>query len=361
MHQFPDLPSAAFARRFQHRLLTWFAKHRRNLPWRGNRDAYRIWVSEVMLQQTQVATVVPYFRRFLRAFPTLQSLAAASEAAVFREWEGLGYYRRARDLHRAARLIRKDHHGRIPRDPAVLARLPGIGRYMVGAVLSQAFGARLPILEANSVRVLSRVLACPDDPRTGPVRRRLWEVAERLLPAKGVGDFNQALMELGALVCTARRPKCTACPVIELCAARAAGIQDELPRRAPAVPPTGVAEIAVALIHQGKVLLVQRPPNGRWASFWEFPHGAMMAGESPERAVRRLLRQLTGLRGRVGPVVATIRHGVTRFRIVMSCFRAEYLAGEFQFDFYRRCAWVSPRRCAAYPMPAAMRRLAELI
>src|SRR5947208_11956281 len=193
-------------------LLSWFDKNHRDLPWRRNRDPYAIWVSEVMLQQTQVATVIPYCERFLHSFPTVAALAAADEHDVLRHWEGLGYYRRARQLHQAARQIVADHHGRIPADPAAFAGLPGVGRYTLGAVLSQAFELRLPILEANSVRVLCRLIGLRDDPRTPAAQQRLWAAAEELLPVRHVGDFNQALMELGALVCTPAAPDCGGSP-----------------------------------------------------------------------------------------------------------------------------------------------------
>src|SRR5262249_39569619 len=191
-----DLPSAGLRRQVRPSLLNWFGRARRDLPWRLDRDPYHIWVSEIMLQQTQVATVIPFFKRFLRAFPTLKRLAAADEQDVLRLWEGLGYYRRARDLHRAARQIVAQHGGEVADDPAVLKTLPGIGRYTLGAILSQAYDRRLPILEANSQRVLCRLLGLDDDPRREPARSRLWRVAEALLPIRQVGDFNQALMEL---------------------------------------------------------------------------------------------------------------------------------------------------------------------
>src|SRR5207245_11266555 len=204
--------------RIQPPLLAWFDRNRRDLPWRRNRDPYRIWVSEVMLQQTQVATVVRYYEPFLKAFPTIAALAAASEQQVLRRWEGLGYYRRARHLHQAARQLVLEHQGNIPDDPEIFARLPGVGRYILGAVLSQAFDRRLPILEANSLRVLCRLFGRKGD--RGSLKRWLWQAAEGLLPARRVGDFNQALMELGALVCTPRSARCSICPLRLDCLAR---------------------------------------------------------------------------------------------------------------------------------------------
>ncbi len=201
-------------------LLRWFDRHARNLPWRRTRDPYAIWISEVMLQQTQVATVIPYFERFLNAFPSLSALAAADEQHVLRLWEGLGYYRRARNLHQAAQLLHAEHAERFPDDADVLRRLPGFGRYTANAVLSQAFDRRLPILEANSRRVLCRLFGVRDDPQEAAVQARLWTAAEALLPVKRVGAFNQALMELGALVCTPARPQCSRCPLSRQCQAR---------------------------------------------------------------------------------------------------------------------------------------------
>src|SRR5437764_13384078 len=182
------------------RLLAWFDRHRRDLPWRRDRDPYRVWVSEVMLQQTTVAAVVPYFERFLAAFPTVAALAAADEQQVLKLWEGLGYYRRARHLHAAARLLAD--RAALPDDPEVWADLPGVGRYILGAVLSQAFDRKLPIVEANSLRVLARLFGYRGDPREGVGKKWVWAAAEAVLPAKRAGDFNQALMELGALICT---------------------------------------------------------------------------------------------------------------------------------------------------------------
>ncbi len=214
------------------RLLNWFSHHARILPWRSSRDPYAIWISEVMLQQTQVATVIPYYQRFLKSFPDIASLAGAELQEVLRHWEGLGYYRRARDLHQAARVLHTSHAGSIPNDPEIVRTLPGLGRYTTNAVLSQAFDTRLPILEANSTRVLCRLLGVRRDPRQGSVQRLLWEAAGLLLPAKHVGQFNQALMELGALLCTPTAPACSACPLALHCRARIDGTQETIPDRA---------------------------------------------------------------------------------------------------------------------------------
>ena len=357
----PVSAAAALRPRLPRRLLGWFRRFGRDLPWRRDRDPYRIWVSEVMLQQTQAAAVVPYFERFLQAFPTLSDLAAADEQAVLRLWEGLGYYRRARDLLRTARLLAASHGGRFPDDPDAVEALPGLGRYTRNAVLSQAFDRRLPILEANSRRVLARLLGRTGDLTSSKEQRWLWGAAEALLPAENAGDFNQALMELGALVCTPAAPRCGACPLAAYCAARRLGLQDAIPARPPAPQTVVVTEAAVVVRRGGRVLLVQRPPDGRWASMWEFPHGPLEPGESADAAAERLLVQLTGLRARVGPELAVIRHGVTRFRITLVCFEAEHESGDFRPGFYRRAAWLAPAELPAHPVSAPQRRLAKLL
>ena len=218
------LPDPQWQRELRRRLVAWYATNARELPWRRSSDPYRIWVSEIMLQQTQVATVKPYFDRFLDAFPTVEALAAADEHQVLRLWEGLGYYRRARQLHRAAQQIVAEHGGQFPRDRETVRQLPGIGRYTAGAILSMAFDAREPILEANTVRLWSRLLAYRGDATSAAGSRLLWGAAEAILPRTGSGTLNQSLMELGSTVCLPKAPRCDACPVAMLCQARAAGL-----------------------------------------------------------------------------------------------------------------------------------------
>ncbi len=339
------------------RLLAWFQRQARDLPWRRSREPYPIWVSEVMLQQTQVATVIPYFERFLQRFPDLLSLANAEEQDVLHLWQGLGYYRRARDLHRAARVLATEHAGTFPTDPAVLRHLPGFGRYTVNAVLSQAFDVRLPILEANSERILCRVLGVRADPKASVVQKALWQAAADLLPRRHIGQFNQALMELGALVCKPEQPACTACPLAAHCYAREHHLQGEIPRAKARVRGVQVDEVAVVLRHRGQVLLVQRHPEGRWGSMWEFPHAPLDFMESHEAAASRLLGEL-GLAGTVRGELLTVRHAVTRFHITLVCLEARYQRGTFRPGMYAAGIWLAPTELHRYPLSTPQRRLA---
>jgi A/G-specific adenine glycosylase len=343
------------------RLLAWFHRNKRPLPWRKLCDPYAIWVSEIMLQQTQVSTVIPYFKRFLKSFPSVRALAAAEEAQVLRNWEGLGYYRRARDLFQAAQKIVAEHESLFPRDPAVLSQLPGFGRYTVGAVLSQAFDCRLPIVETNSRRVLCRWFGLRHDPRSNGIHNQVWRLAEELLPTKHVGDFNQALMELGALVCTPVGPRCGNCPLAQHCQARRLGLQEKIPVRQKPIATQQVQETAIVVFRNRKVLLVQRPSTGRWANLWEFPHGPVKKGVSIARTATRLLADSTGIQAIPGEEIATLRHSVTRFRITMVCLAAAYRAGTFHSQVYQQGKWVSLEDLANYPVSAPHRRLAQML
>jgi A/G-specific adenine glycosylase len=340
------------------KLLAWFDRHRRDLPWRADRDPYRIWVSEVMLQQTTVAAVVPYFERFLAALPTVEALAAADEQQVLKLWEGLGYYRRARHLHAAARHLAAAHPGGLPDDPDVWAGLPGVGRYILGAVLSQAFDRRLPIVEANSMRVLARLFGYRGDPREGEGRAWVWRAAETVLPRKRVGDFNQALMELGATVCTPTAPACERCPLAAHCAAQRAGLQHTIPPPKKQPPVTPVDEVGVVIRNRGKVLLCQRPADaGRWQNMWELPHAEREPGEEVSAAAVRVAGELTGLNVEPGAEVLTVKHAVTRFRITLVCVEAAVRGGTFASGFYTAGKWVKPADLAKYPVSAPQRKL----
>ncbi len=335
-------------------LLEWFDANARELPWRQNRDAYRIWVSEVMLQQTQVATVIPYFDRFLRRFPTVADLAQAEEAEVFRLWEGLGYYRRARHLHQAAKAIVNAHQGSFPQTVEQVSELPGLGRYTTHAVLSQAFDQRLPILEANSVRVLSRWFAQRADPKSSAQQKFLWQLAEDLLPTERVGDYNQALMELGALVCKPANPDCANCPLRSKCLAFALGAMEEIPAPSKRPQVTMVEELAAVVSRGEELLLVQRPDHGRWAGLWEFPHLEIESRETPNDASARLLSSL-GLQGEWIGHITTIKHSVTRFRISLAVHKVRFTGGTFHSSFYRAGKWVSLSELSQYPVSKPQR------
>ena len=325
-----EIGTPRWRRSLARRLLSWFDLHARPLPWRASRDPYRVWLSEVMLQQTQVATVVGYFERFLAAFPTVADLAAADEQQVLRLWEGLGYYRRARQLHAAARTICQEHGGEFPRDPQAARSLPGVGRYTAGAVLSIAFDAREPILEANTIRVLSRLLAYRGDPRGTDGQRQLWQAAADWLPRKRAGAFNQALMELGSEVCTPRDPRCPQCPVSSLCPTNAAGLQAVIPAAARKQKFEAVHQAALVVRRAGgRILLVRRAEKERWAGLWDFPR--FVLDDVEHRLRTEYLEQqaaamaggtVAGVTVELGGHFATLRHGVTRFRITLDCYEA---------------------------------------
>jgi A/G-specific adenine glycosylase len=342
------------------KLLRWFDRNARPLPWRRDRDAYRIWVSEVILQQTTVATVIPRFERFLAAFPNIRSLAAADEQSVLKEWEGLGYYSRARNLHRAARMLVADHDAQLPDDPDILKSLPGVGRYILGAVLSQAFNRRLPIVEANSKRVLCRLFAQTGDPKSSDVQSWLWETALSILPRKRIGDFNQAMMELGALICTQNEPDCPNCPLKNECLARREGLQNAIPLRSAKPNFVRVREVCIVLRHAGKVLLVRRPPGGRWGNMWEFPRVALEESDTHDAAARRLIGSL-GMKAQPRRELTTIRYTVTHFRMTMICLDAIARTKAFRTGYYEEGRWLRPAELTEYPVSSPQRKLAAVL
>ncbi|MCO6459663.1 MAG: A/G-specific adenine glycosylase [Pirellulaceae bacterium] len=355
------MPDAAWVRSLQRRLLRWFARSARDLPWRKTREPYRIWVSEIMLQQTQVASVTGYYDRFLRAFPDVKSLAAASEQDVLRLWEGLGYYRRARQLHAAARRIVELHGGAFPREFDQVLDLPGVGRYTAGAVLSIAHDARHPILEANTIRLFSRLLGSSLNPASAAGQRLLWALAEHILPRRSVGQFNQALMELGSEVCTPRQPACTRCPLMTLCAACRLGRQEELPVSARPLRYEARHEAAVIARRRGRVLLRQCGPGEWWTGLWDFPRFQLPELAGPELAGELSARmlELTGLRILPGPAVATLRHQVTRYRITLVCHEATVLSGRLIAPACLQ--WVAPERLSELPLSVTGRRISRLL
>jgi A/G-specific adenine glycosylase len=341
-------------------LLRWYDERRRELPWRASRDPYVIWVSEVMLQQTQVKTVIPYFERWIRRFPGVRELASAPEADVLHAWQGLGYYSRARSLQRAAQQVMARFSGELPRETESLRSLPGIGPYSAGAIASIAFGERVPVVDGNVIRVLTRLFALRGDPARAPLKNELWRLAGSLVPAERPGDFNQALMELGATVCTPERPRCVECPLLASCHGRALGIATELPELAARPKPTAVAMAAAVIEKTGRFLVVQRPSDApRWASMWQFPAVELSAGETPERGALRAARELAGLGVRAEGLLGRIRHSVTRFQITLEVYRCSTARGRAALASaarFRRAAELEE-----LAMPAAHRRIARLL
>jgi A/G-specific adenine glycosylase len=316
-----------------------------------------------MLQQTQVATVTPYFERFMTRFSTIEALAEALERDVLRVWEGLGYYRRARQLHRAARLLVERHGSRFPRDPEAVRRLPGIGRYTAGAVLSIAFDAREPILEANTRRLFCRLLAYREPPTSAAGQQLLWTLAAAVLPRRGVGRFNQALMELGSQVCLPRAPDCGECPVASLCGARAEGLQQIVPLPKAKQAFESRREAAVIVRRRDRVLLFQCPDDGRWAGLWDFPRfqAHAQAGAALRRELVASVHRQTGVRIELGRHLKTLKHGVTRFRITLSCYEAQYLSGPDGETDSTPMRWLRPRELERFPLNTTGRKLSRLL
>ncbi len=337
-------------------LLRWFRAHARDLPWRRERTPYRVWVSEVMLQQTQVETVLAYYEPFLRRFPDLRALAAADEEDVLAAWAGLGFYRRARNLHRAARVVVAEHGGELPRDPRALGALPGLGRYTVGAVLSLAWGDRLPILDGNVARVLARVFRVPGAPSEGPVQRRLWALAEAVLPAREVGTFNEALMELGALVCRPRGPACGACPLATWCGAARANEPEAFPAPSRRAEVPIVRRVALYLERaDGRFRLERRPAEGLLAGLYELPALDLAPGEEPGAGARRLAR-------RAGCRAAPVRCGLAEHRFSHRHWTIEVFAARTRARATpsEGARWVAPDELEGLALPTASRKVLEV-
>jgi A/G-specific adenine glycosylase len=357
-----DTPDSQARATFGDKLLAWFAAYARDLPWRRNRTPYRVWLAEVMLQQTQVDAVIPYYERFLARFPTVESLAGASLEEVLKLWEGLGYYARARNLRAAARKIVVEHDGQFPETFEDLLALPGVGRYTAGAVASIAFGQDVPAVDGNVRRVLARVFAIQEDVARSRVQRELEALATSLLPPGQAGAFNEALMELGATICTPRAPGCGHCPLRELCQAWAEGDPESLPikRSRKRVPHYEVAA-AVACDAAGRVLVAQRNADDMLGGLWEFPGGRREDGETLEECLAREMREELAVVVEVGEQLLIVKHAYTHFRITLHAFRCRIVSGEPCCLDCAAFRWVAPSELDALPMSMADRKIAQVL
>ena len=328
------------------------------MPWRGVGDAYRVWISEIMLQQTTVAAVIPYYERFLARFPTLKSLAEADEQEVLSAWEGLGYYSRGRNLHRSARVVMADHGGEFPKSVDELRELPGIGRYTAGAIASFAFDVSAPILEANTLRLYARLMGYAADPRSTEGQATLWRFAEEIVPARQAGAFNQGVIDLGALVCTPVDPQCSECPLMNVCVSFQTGRQNQIPipKARPAM--TEVHEAAIAIRRGNRWLVRQRPGDERWAGMWDFPRlpleKPISRGNGRAGAMTDGLYQSTGLKTNLVSMLPEFTHSVTRYRIRLTRRVVDYVSGEWSQTAEHR--WLSLEELVELPMPMAARR-----
>ncbi|HME72825.1 MAG TPA: A/G-specific adenine glycosylase [Myxococcota bacterium] len=323
-------------------LLPWYRANRRDLPWRRTRDPYAIWVSEAMLQQTRVETVIPYYERFLQRFPDIATLAGASLEDVYAAWAGLGYYSRARNLHRAALTLLERFDGRLPTTRDELLELPGIGRYTAGAVASIAFERPEPVLDGNVERVLARYLGVREDVGGPSGAAALWDAAEHLVIGPEPGELNQALMELGATLCSARAPRCLACPLRAGCIARRDGDADSLPRKSARAKPRAMRAVAVLVRRGPRVLAVRRPPGGLLGGLWELPGGAVKRGEAPKDALRRAIREQTGLELAQVEAAGSVEHTFTHRQLRLQLFRGDGGRGRLRLRELEAYRWLTP-------------------
>lgn len=353
------LHSTASYQEFRDNLLKWFEKHQREMPWRGIDDPYKIWVSEVMLQQTQVKKVVAYYERFIDKFPDVQQLAAAQLQDVLKVWEGLGYYARARNLHKAAQIIVKEYDGEITNDYATFRKLPGIGDYSAAAVQSIAYNEPYAAVDGNIKRVLARLFLM-DSPINDSTAAKLFQhKADELLDQENPGFFNQAMMELGATVCRPQSPTCLVCPVNLFCGAFQTARQDEFPKRKKneKVPEH---HMAAGVIYKGdKVLIVQRPLDGLLGGLWEFPNGQVEKSENAEQACIRHISEMVNLSVSNIKYLTRVRHAFTHFKIMVDVFECNYVSGEVVLNGPIDAKWVELSELKDYPLPRATHKILD--
>jgi A/G-specific adenine glycosylase len=355
-------PTIALQTSFAFDLVRWYNVSHRDLPWRNTRDPYAIWLSEIMLQQTQVRTVIGYYYRFLERYPTIAALAVAPLDDVLKQWEGLGYYARCRNLHKAAQMIVESHSGQFPQSIETVEALPGIGRSTAGAILTFGYGQKHPLLDGNVKRVLSRLADIDTPIEQSATLKRLWSLSENLISeTDSAYEYNQAIMELGATVCLPREPRCLLCPVQRHCQSFAAGTQYERPVKA-ASRQTPHFTIGVGVIWNGdKILIQQRPPEGLLGGLWEFPGGKHEPPERIEDTVRREIEEELGIQVRMGESIMQVKHAYSHFKITLHAYHCYYETGEVKPTSCQAWRWVSPEDLTDYAFPKANKTVLQQV
>jgi A/G-specific adenine glycosylase len=342
-------------------LLAWFKRNQRKLPWRIKRTPYATWVSEIMLQQTQVKQVEPYFNRFMNLFPEIKTLAEAPLQKVLKAWEGLGYYSRARNLHQAAQVLNQEFQGKIPDRMEKLIKLPGIGRSTAGAILSLSFNQTWPVLDGNIKRVVSRFIGLEGDPGETETVKTLWETAGRIIPPGKAALFNEALMELGALVCSPKKPACPECPIKSACEGYKSGDPERFPLKRP-TKKTPHYDVAAAVIrNKGKILITQRPERGLLGGLWEFPGGKKEPGETLEECLKREIQEELNIEIQIGEKFFEVRHAYTHFRITLHCFFCKKIKGRLTPLEVKAFQWITYEELDHFPFPRADQKVIEYL
>ena len=338
--------------RLSTRLLNWYNIHKRILPWRDHPDPYAVWVSEIMLQQTRVETVISYFEKWMKLFPNIKKLAKADEQDVLNSWEGLGYYSRARNLHKAAKIVVEKFNGELPRNLENLQSLPGIGKYTVGAIASMAFGMDEATLDGNLRRVFSRLFDVKEFADSPAGEKILWGLARENLPKGKAGDYNQALMDLGATICLPKNPRCLLCPLMEICEARKNGTQELRPVLKPKKESPHYVQVAAVIIKNGKVLLSQRPADGLLGNMWEFPNARVV--ENPAKELTKSLKAQTKIQVKKKEAIGIVSHAYTHFKVTQHVFICDAVS----IPKNKNLKWIKVSELENYPMGKIDRQIA---
>ncbi|WP_232697787.1 A/G-specific adenine glycosylase [Brevibacillus daliensis] len=352
------LPDEFQAFNFATELLHWYDTQKRDLPWRINRDAYRVWVSEIMLQQTRVETVKPYYQNFMRKFPTVEALADAPEEEVLKAWEGLGYYSRARNLQTAAKEVKETYGGTVPNTPEEISKLKGVGPYTAGAILSIAYEVPVPAVDGNVMRVFSRLLLMDDDIAKPATRKKLEHLVQQVIPVGRAGDFNQAIMELGALICLPKNPQCLTCPVFDFCLARQEGVQNTLPVKGKAKPPRPVSLLAAVVKKGDQVLIRKRPAQGLLAGLWEFPMLEDLSNEDDEEQLITALEKEYEIATTANSYLMNVQHTFSHLHWDVEVYVLQYEDGEL---FSEDARFVSHEEIRKYAFPVLHNKIIDQI